>query len=188
MVLTSDTVTFELFRIATLNYYEAYPETKVILDNNNYTVNIHSTTCRLLVNGANSFVINDIPNIHKHVIEGLRIQGIKDVNIQELNKQLRNELQKLLLNNQNRDSNSQATLEDLSSVMCTKCHKICRTRSIFCNVGNHWIHYQCQKLTETEIQAIENSNADDHYECKICIDTKPKSKRRVIVNNLSSCT
>lgn len=214
VVLTSDTVTFELFRIATLSYFGSLPETKgqvhireitdkshstvvqhtikVILDNNSYTVNIYNTTSRLLVNGngANSFVINDIPNIHKNVIEGLRDQGIKDFNIQELNKQLGNELQKLLNNNQTRDSNSQvqATLEDSSSALCTKCHKKCRTRSIFCNAGNHWIHYKCQKLTEPEIQIAENSNDDDLYECKICRDTKSKSKMRAIAGNMSSCT
>ena len=119
VVLTSDTVTFELFIIVTLNYFESLSETKgqvhireitdkshstvvqhtikVILNNNSYAINIYNTTCRLLVNGngANSFVTNDIPNIHKNVIECLHDQGIKDFNIQELNKQLGNELQKL---------------------------------------------------------------------------------------------
>ena len=73
IVLTADAVTFELLRLATLNYFEKLPEIigqanirkitdksqatvvqyiiKVIVNNASYTINIYNTTSRLLVNG-----------------------------------------------------------------------------------------------------------------------------------------
>ncbi|CAC5425294.1 MLL4 [Mytilus coruscus] len=53
-----------------------------------------------------------------------------------------------------------------------KCNKKCRTRSTYCDTGNHWVHYKCQKLTQQEIQIAENSNGEDYYECKLCCEAK----------------
>ncbi|CAC5400211.1 MLL4 [Mytilus coruscus] len=59
-----------------------------------------------------------------------------------------------------------------SNETCTKCNKKCRTRSTYCDTGNHWVHYKCQKLTQQEIQIAENSNGEDYYECKLCCEAK----------------
>ena len=67
--------------------------------------------------------------------------------------------------------NEQINSED-SNETCIKCHKKCRTRSTFCETGNHWVHYKCQNLTEQEIQIAENSSGDECYECKLCSKVK----------------
>jgi hypothetical protein len=35
---------------------------------------------------------------------------------------------------------------------------ICRTRSLYCDLGMHWTHYKCEKLSTIEITAIEQDN------------------------------
>jgi hypothetical protein len=51
-----------------------------------YTINIYSTTSRLLINGngANHFIAKDIPSIQKIVLKGLHEQGVKGLRIEEL--------------------------------------------------------------------------------------------------------
>ena len=199
IVLTADAVTFELLRLATLNYFEKLPEIigqanirkitdksqatvvqyiiKVIVNNASYTINIYNTTSRLLVNGngANHFIDKDIPSIHKIMLKGLQEQGVKGLSIDELNRQLGNQLQNLLDNGNDMSTenkrNEQPSTED-SKETCIKCHKKCRTRSIFCDIGNHWVHYKCQKLTEQEIHIAENSSENEYYKCKLCSKVK----------------
>jgi len=199
IVITADAVTFELIRIATLNYFETLPEPKgqinitkttdktqsavvqhtikVTLGNFSYTANIYNTTSRLLINGngTNQFMHKDLPAIHKIVIQGLRQQGIKGLNIEGLNQKLGSQLQNLLNNDLPQENNSRQLLSIGNDATCIKCHKKCRTRSTFCNTGNHWIHYKCQKLSEHEVYVAENSKADEHYECKICREANMNS-------------
>lgn len=110
----------------------------------------------------------DLPAIHKIVIHGLCQQGIKGLNIENLNQKLGSQIQNLLNNDLLQKNNSRELLSLEDDATCIKCHKKFRTRSTFCNAGNHWIHYKCQKLTEHEIYVAENSKADEHYECEIC--------------------
>ena len=110
----------------------------------------------------------DLCAIHKIVIQGLRQQGVKGLNIEGLNQKLGSQLQNLLNNDLPQESNAKQLLSIEDDTTCIKCHKKCRTRSTFCNTGNHWIHYKCQKLSEHEVYVAENSKADEHYECKIC--------------------
>jgi hypothetical protein len=65
-----------------------------------YTINIYNTTSRHLINGndANHFIAKDILSIHKIVLKGLHEQGVKGLSIEELNRQLGNQLQNLLDN------------------------------------------------------------------------------------------
>ncbi|CAC5378670.1 unnamed protein product [Mytilus coruscus] len=123
IVLTADAVTFELLRLATLNYLENLPEIKgqtnirkitdksqttivqhiikVAMNSTSYTINIYNTTSRLLINGtdANQFLANDINSIHEIILKGLQEQGVKGLNTEEFNRQLGNQLQNLLDNN-----------------------------------------------------------------------------------------
>ncbi|CAC5374322.1 unnamed protein product [Mytilus coruscus] len=178
IVLTADAVTFGLLRLATLNYFENLPEIKgqanirkitdksqttivqhiikVALNSNSYTINIYNTTSRLLINGtdANQFLANNINSIHEIILKGLQEQGVKGLNTEELNRRLRNQLQNLLDNNdlaKGRRMNEQLNTD--SKETCTKCNKRCRTRSTYCDTGNHW-----------------NSNGEDYYECKMCCE------------------
>jgi hypothetical protein len=139
------------------------------VNNASYTINIYNTTSRFLINGylANHFIVKDIPSIHKIVLKGLHEQGV----IEELNRQLGNQLQNLLDNGNDlakgNKRNEQLNSED-SKETCIECHTKCRTRSTFCETGNHWVHYKCQKLTGQEIQIAENPHGDEYYECKLC--------------------
>lgn len=114
-------------------------------------------------NGANQFMDKDIPTIFKIVIMGLQEQlsRIKGIRIEELNRQLGNQLQNLLDNGNEMATenkrNEQLISED-SKETYSNCNKRCRTRSICCDTGNHWVHYKCQKLTEQEIQIAENTS------------------------------
>ena len=144
IVLTADAVTFVLLGLATLSYFANLPDIigqantrkitdksqativqhiiKVILNNASYTINIYNTTSRLLVNG----------NDANHVIA-------KDIPLANDNDMAKG-------NKRNEQLNSEYNKET-----CIKCHKKCRTRSTFCETGNHWVHYRCQKLTEQVI-------------------------------------
>jgi hypothetical protein len=163
IVLTADAVTFELLRLATLNYFENFEiigqanirkitdksqativqlMIKVIVNNASYTINIYNTSSRRLVNGngASHFIAKDIPSIHKIVLKGLHEQGVKGLSIEELNKQLGNQLQNLLDNGNDmakgKKRNEQLNSEG-SKETCFKCHKMCRMRNICCDSGNH---------------------------------------------------
>ena len=39
---------------------------------------------------------------------------------------------------------------------CSKCKKNVRTNAAVCQIGTHWIHYRCNKLTESEIIRLYN--------------------------------
>ena len=109
IVITADTATFELIKIATLQYFEKYSEHKesvnirnitdksastvvqytihVNLQGESYTVNIYTTTSRLLVNGkrADIFLNNDILAIHQLIQNGLDKNCPKGSTIKEIN-------------------------------------------------------------------------------------------------------
>lgn len=211
IVITADAVTFEMLKLATIKYFEQLilPEgeayirkvddkthtatvqytIKITRPETNYTINIYTTTSRLLINGpgASHFVSKDIPTIHKIVIDALNQEGIKRFNIDQLNRDLARQLELLLSNtDQNKDDKRQNPLlaED-DTVTCPKCNKKCRTRSAYCTAGRHWIHHKCQKLTEVEILQIENSNPDidEYYKCKIC-DKQQANGIRAIQNSI----
>ncbi|CAC5402685.1 unnamed protein product [Mytilus coruscus] len=184
IVLTADAVTFELLRLATLNYFENLSEIKgqanirkitdksqttivqhiikVALNSNSYTINIYNTTSRLLINGtdANKFLANDINNIHEIVLKGLQEQGVKGLNTEELNSQLGNQLQNLLGNNDlAKGSRMKEQLNTDGNETCTICNKKCRLDAL-------------TKLTQQEIQVAENSNGEEYYEFKLCCEAK----------------
>ena len=119
--------------------------------------------------GADYFVSNDIVAIHMIIIDSLREEVIKKLNIDQLNRDLGHQLEQLLKNvdinkiNKNHELRTAKT----GDATCPKCNKKCRTRSTYCTVGQHCVHYKCQKLTDQEIQVIENSKSEDQYQCKL---------------------
>lgn len=168
-VVTADTATFELIRIASIHYFESTQGNKDVIhirkytDKSNstvvqytikikqpesgYTVNIYTTTSRFLVNGKGwqQFIDKDIPLIH-----GIISNCNAGISLDELNQQLADQLEDLLNRGQN---SSQTELQNPTSpetqnISCLKCNKKCRTRSTYCATGKHWIHYRCQKFRD----------------------------------------
>ena len=189
--MTADAVTFELLRLATIQYFEQLEgqahirkvddktrtatvqyTIKVKRQEANYVINIYTTTSRLMINGpgADYVVSNDIIAIHMIIIDSLREEGIKKLNIDQLNRDLGQQLEQLLKNVDINKINKNHELRTAETGDATfpKCNKKCRTRSTYCTVGQHWVHYKCQKLTNQEINEIENSKSEDQYQCKLC--------------------
>jgi hypothetical protein len=156
-------------RTATVQY-----TIKVKRQEANYTINIYTTTSRLMINGpgANYFLANDMVAIHRIIIDSLREEGIKKLNIDQLNRDLGHQLEQLLNNVDINKMNKNHETVQTGDTTCPKCNKKCRTRSTYCTDGQHWVHYKCQKLTNQEIQEIENSKSDDQYQCKLCMEQR----------------
>ena len=53
--------------------------------------------------------------------------------------------------------------------ICPKCKRTLHSRGALCEAGNHWFHYHCDRLTETEIKRLHNQPGYI-YECKMCRD------------------
>ena len=56
---------------------------------------------------------------------------------------------------------------DPADITCTRCKRSCKTRAAVCQVGNHWIHYRCDRLTTDEIDRLHN-DIGFIYTCKNC--------------------
>jgi hypothetical protein len=185
IVITADAATFELFMSAALSYYKTLNDDvtnieiqeitdktrKVVVQytfrvelpsHQKYTVNLYTTTSKLLVNGKDCevFIQNEIPNIQTIIVNEVTTIPNFDVNL--LNRQLQEQLTHLINGNKVNNDN----------IQCSKCTKFCRSRSTYCTSGNHWIHYRCEKLTKDQItQREESDDKDENYTCKRCIQT-----------------
>jgi len=65
---------------------------------------------------------------------------------------------------QNHTKTPEINKEDVN---CIKCNRLCRTKASYCDLGRHWVHYNCEKLDTKEIIAVEKKNTSKH-DCKIC--------------------
>ena len=45
---------------------------------------------------------------------------------------------------------------DPVDITCTRCKRSCKTCAAIYQVGNHWIHYRCDRLTTDEIDRVHN--------------------------------
>ena len=45
----------------------------------------------------------------------------------------------------------QSTQESTYKAQCLKWKKNVKSKAVYCEASNHWIHYKCDKLSETEI-------------------------------------
>ena len=145
----------------------------VNIQGESYTVNIYTTTSRLLVNGnrADIFLNNDIPAIHQLIQNGLDKNCLKGCTIEEINKMLGDLLEALLqtsIKSPHNTNINETNQDDQYNSTCPRCNKQCKTRSALCTKGKRWIHYRCQKLTNQEIQAIEQAEVDENYTCNTC--------------------
>ncbi|KAH3802432.1 hypothetical protein DPMN_156108 [Dreissena polymorpha] len=60
---------------------------------------------------------------------------------------------------------------------CPGCNRACKTNSVLCTKGSHWIHYHCQKLKNDETEQLALS-PDESFYCRFCktSDTSAPSK------------
>jgi hypothetical protein len=137
-----------------------------------------------LINGKNTqiFVDRDLKNIHK-IIESAT-QNNTEAHLKNLSvkmaEQLTKPLQARLVDNstmpQETDELSNPSISSSSSINCIKCKKKYKTKSTYsvsyCTEGRHWVHYNCEKLSNKE---IENKGQNSEYTCKICRNNKAKT-------------
>ncbi|CAG2231328.1 unnamed protein product [Mytilus edulis] len=67
--------------------------------------------------------------------------------------------------------------------LCLKCNRKCLSRSVWCNRGKHWIHYNCEKLKSEMINILENNLDTNHYICSICDIDSIDDKQVLSVNS-----
>ena len=66
--------------------------------------------------------------------------------------------------------------QEVKTAKCLKCKRTCKTRSVEC-INGHWVHYSCDKLSESEISTIEDEGNNIVYTCKSCsMIVRPKTR------------
>lgn len=143
-------------------------------ETDNYTINLYLTKCSILVNGkySTNFINRDLPKLHE-IISQTTING-ETIDIQETNKVLAQKLDSILKQSSN-DSNKHHVNEHNNTKeeeKCQKCNRICRIRAVYC-VNKHWVHFKCERLSETDIKKLEKQD-NSTYECSMCCDSQLK--------------
>ena len=137
-----------------------------------YTINIYTTTSRFLINGkhVNRFLESDLLQIYE-LASKVRVDD-KPVNTDKLNQALAELIRKAkglseisIQKNAERNSLQRPTSISKSTVnsltgetqvldiptsnleKCLKCKRNCKTRSVHCTEGDHWMHYRCEGLS-----------------------------------------
>ena len=137
-------------------------------DEESYTLNMYTTTSKMLVNGKNVqvFMEQDLPEIHC-IVQNVKSGG-KALNLKVLNELLIEQLNKLLSGSTAVDSDTtDANPKQVKSsgkegdIQCLKCDRPCRKKATFCTEMSHWIHYYCERLSSEEIKTNENSCKTD---------------------------
>ncbi|CAG2218628.1 MLL4 [Mytilus edulis] len=134
-----------------------------------YRINIYHTTCRLEINGRHV----------EQFIQELKTIEQQNQNLQNLNEVIKSKCQEYLQQKNppsaTKQTNhilakDQATSVDNNDAnnQCLKCNKICLSKCILCNTGNHWVHFSCDKLKKREIILLESKPDDSPYTCKLC--------------------
>ena len=146
------------------------------------TINIYTTSSRFLINGKNTqiFVDRDLKNIHK-IIESAT-QNNTEAHLKNLSVKMAEQLTKLLqarlVDNSTRSQEtnelSNPPISSSSSINCIKCKKKYKTKSTYCTEGRHWVHYNCEKLSNKEIENVEQGQ-NSEYTCNICRNNKAKT-------------
>ncbi|CAC5412448.1 unnamed protein product [Mytilus coruscus] len=94
---------------------------------------------------------------------------------------------------QRENDRSKATTVQINIKMREKCVKTytvnlylttctimkCRTRSTFCSSGQHWVHFNCLRISTKEIESLEQEELED-YTCRICEDVNLKILEKVL--------
>ncbi|CAC5398599.1 unnamed protein product [Mytilus coruscus] len=120
-----------------------------------YRINMYNSTMRVEVNGKSHILfIEELKTI-------ANLMSNKST-YQQLNSKIREACLKLVHHNVSHLSNPSTT--DISITagrtnvdICPKCNRKCLSKYIECSVGNHWIHFKCEKLTKEQINTSEQS-------------------------------
>ena len=192
-VLTADAAMFELVREAAVIYYKNYPQKfgqakiETVTDSSKKNIvqhiirvysedlNIYLTTSRLMVNGKKAalFVERDIHEMQKIIKEATCKE--RNLDLGKLNDFIAKQINKALSLKQGNVTEGVKNLPiQEENIKCKKCGKNCRKRSSYCSLGQHWVHYNCERLDEAEIRAIEMSKPDEQYTCKLCSPASDK--------------
>ena len=71
--------------------------------------------------------------------------------------------------------------------ICPKCDRTLHFRGALCEVGNHWVHYHCDRLTESEIKRLHNEPGFI-YVCKMCREREDNTLVKRPCSSLSPAT
>ena len=159
-----------------------------------YTINLYPTRNRILINGKDIdyFMDSHLPEVHKLMIKPLEaghITGASELNeilgvqMQTLLDQRRDDPQllfpvhsrvspqhehELKVNQKTQDQNDLAKQSpDTEAAKCFVCARVVRSRSALCEKGQHWVHYNCDKLKSDEINRL-HTDKGFIYNCKQC--------------------
>ena len=133
---------------------------------NSYTVNLYVTQCSILVNGKMmDHFVNEHLAMISDIMENITINGVH-IDRDEMNKLLASKLQEAIniLNRKMPEENQPVQQMKQEVVICDKCTRYCRTRAFKCDTC-HWRHYRCEKLTEEQIDNLDDYN---EYYCRDC--------------------
>ena len=92
------------------------------------------------------------------IMENITIIGVH-IDRDEMNKLLASKLQEAIniLNRKMPEENQPVQQMKQEVVICDKCTRYCRTRAFKCDTC-HWRHYRCEKLTEEQIDNLDDYN------------------------------
>ena len=171
-----------------------------------YTLNLYPTRNSLLLNGKDTDTFIDVHLPAIHVLMCKTVKDWEVGSAENLNRILGEGFSHILASRQAKNSENQDnphlcvsrgitppprrqdTLVQTASspppdkeqedIQCIKCKRNCMGRSAFCETGNHWIHYYCDRLSKEEERRLHNDKGFI-YVCKVCRskseDTNPKT-------------
>ena len=155
------------------------------------TVNLYRTTSTCLINGASHITLP--------VLETIRDE-LDTSDISSVDNSMRIALEGYLKSEQRAGTPTRPEIQPISSEeetetedtpdTCTKCSRRCLTRGIFCEHGNHWIHYRCAKMSAQDITHWENTDTSKEvYTCAACqlsikMTSSPSSKSSIVSNRV----
>ena len=62
---------------------------------------------------------------------------------------------------------------------CSHCKRRLRSRGVYCELGSHWIHYNCDNLSPVEIKRLHN-DPGDIFNCKECVKSNENTAVKVV--------
>ena len=158
-----------------------------------YTLNLYPTNNTMLLNGKRygKFIEEHLPTIHQIMCRAVQDQDIGSV--AKFNEILGTQMQKVLddrlrLNDAGCASSAPPpntvaspasaprtpqtascamNTKEEEDVTCLGCKRQTKSRGAYCEAGSHWIHYFCDKLTESDIDRLHN-DPGFIYVCKLC--------------------
>jgi hypothetical protein len=125
-----------------------------------YTINLYRTSSCLVVNGRmwkEHFIERDYLTL-KNYIEN------NSADITNNDHDMAMALRQLQVG-----TNGESDTEKMDPI-CIICEEDCLSDSVICDVGDHWVHYNCDKLSKKKIKDIEK-NKDTVHSCRVCTDS-----------------